>query len=95
MGYLLFPQLGHHLVLSVEKRAVFFAIGDLQDKGAPILSPKPEILIPLARQRFRRNHETIFILDDLASLLAGQVGGLGNHRCRKGGFKFSIEREPL
>ena len=88
MGYLLFPQLGHHLVLSFHKRAVFFAIGDLQDEGAPTLVPEAEILVTIAWQRFRRDHQTVFILSNLAGLLAGQVRGLGNNRGHEGACKM-------
>ena len=79
-----FLQPGHYLILSFKKRPVFFAIGDLQDKGAPILGPKMEILVPLAGQRFCRDHEIVSIESDLADLLTGQVGRLSNRRGHKG-----------
>jgi hypothetical protein len=78
----------HDLILGFEERAVFFAIGDLQYEGAPILGPKPEILITIAWQRFRRDHQTVFILSNLAGLLAAQVRGLGNNRGHEGAYRM-------
>ena len=83
----------HDLILGFEKRAVFFAIGDLQYEGTPIVGPKSEILIPIAGQRFRRDHQTVFILSKLAGLLAGQVRELGNNRGHKGAYRIGLSFE--
>ncbi len=84
IGYVPFPEPEHHLILSFQKRAVFFAIGNLQDKDASILGLKSEILIAFTRQRFGRDHEIVSIESELAGLLADQVRGLGNNRGHEG-----------